>query len=166
MNLNLRKEQLIKEATEYLNHLSKDRCNDYEEWLAVGMSLHQIAQELLPAWEKWSSQSNSFQDGACEGKWMSFERLPGGPNPPEGRGMKTLRAMAKEDGWVDLGGYTAFSIDELKQKVEEQQTQDHQMLDNLIQSLASDEVSEDIPQSPICRYIFMTNPKKISIELW
>ena len=62
--------------------------------------------------------------------------------------MKTLRAMAKEDGWVDLGGYTAFSIDELKQKVEEQQTQDHQMLDNLIQSLASDEVSEDIPQSP------------------
>ena len=49
--------------------------------------------------------------------------MPGGPNPPEGRGMKTLRAMAKEDGWVDLGGYTAFSIDELKQKVEEQQTQ-------------------------------------------
>ena len=147
------KEQLIEQATEYLNHLSIDRCNDYEEWLAVGMSLHQVAEELLAAWVAWSSKSNSFQQGICEEKWSSFERMPGGPNPPEGRGMKTLRAMAKEDGWVDLGGYTAFSIDELKQKVEEQQTQDHQMLDNLIQSLANDEVSEDIPQSPIFKAI-------------
>ena len=147
------KEQLIEQATEYLNHLSIDRCNDYEEWLAVGMSLHQVAEELLAAWVAWSSKSNSFQQGICEEKWSSFERMPGGPNPPEGRGMKTLRAMAKEDGWVDLGGYTAFSIDELKQKVEEQQTQDHQMLDNLIQSLASDEVSENIPQSPIFKAI-------------
>ena len=147
------KEQLIEQATEYLNHLSIDRCNDYEEWLAVGMSLHQVAEELLAAWVAWSSKSNSFQQGICEEKWSSFERMPGGPNPPEGRGMKTLRAMAKEDGWVDLGGYTAFSIDELKQKVEEQQTQDHQMLDNLIQSLANEEVSEDIPQSPIFKAI-------------
>ena len=147
------KEQLIEQATEYLNHLSIDRCNDYEEWLAVGMSLHQVAEELLAAWVAWSSKSNSFQQGICEEKWSSFERMPGGPNPPEGRGMKTLRAMAKEDGWVDLGGYTAFSIDELKQKVEEQQTQDHQMLDNLIQSLANEEVSENIPQRPIFKAI-------------
>jgi phage/plasmid-associated DNA primase len=147
------KEQLIQEAAEYLNHLNIDRCNDYEEWLAVGMSLHQIAEELLASWIGWSSKSNSFQPGICEEKWRSFERMPGGPNPPEGRGMKTLRAMAKEDGWVDLGGYTAFSIDELKQKVEEQQTQDHQMLDNLIQSLANDEVSENIPQSPLFKTI-------------
>ena len=147
------KEQLIEQATEYLNHLSIDRCNDYEEWLAVGMSLHQVAEELLAAWVAWSSKSNSFQQGICEEKWSSFERMPGGPNPPEGRGMKTLRAMAKEDGWVDLGGYTAFSIDELKQKVEEQQTQDHQMLDNLIQSLANEEVSENIPQSPLFKAI-------------
>ena len=157
------KEQLIEQATEYLNHLSIDRCNDYEEWLAVGMSLHQVAEELLAAWVAWSSKSNSFQQGICEEKWSSFERMPGGPNPPEGRGMKTLRAMAKEDGWVDLGGYTAFSIDELKQKVQEQQTQDHQMLDNLIQSLANEEVSEDIPQSPIFKAIMdlpMAPPKR------
>ena len=157
------KEQLIQEAAEYLNHLNIDRCNDYEEWLAVGMSLHQIAEELLASWIGWSSKSSSFQPGICEEKWRSFERMPGGPNPPEGRGMKTLRAMAKEDGWVDLGGYTAFSIDELKQKVEEQQTQDHQMLDNLIQSLANEEVSENIPQSPLFKAIMdlpVTPPKR------
>ena len=156
-------EQLIKEATEYLNHLNIDRCNDYEEWLAVGMSLHQIAQELLPAWEKWSSQSKSFQDGACEGKWMSFERLPGGPNPPEGRGMKTLRAMAKEDGWVDLGGYTAFSIDELKQKVEEQQMGEQDMLDSLLKAVQNNEILEDIPESPVFKAIMdlpLSPPKR------
>ena len=101
------KEQLIQEAAGYLKHLNKDRCNDYEEWVAVGMSLHQIAEELLASWIGWSSKSDSFQPGICEEKWRSFERMPGGPNPPDGRGMKTLRAMAKEDGWVDLGGYTA-----------------------------------------------------------
>ena len=154
------KEQLIKEATEYLNHLNKDRCNDYEEWLAVGMSLHQIAQELLPAWEKWSSQSNSFQDGACEGKWMSFERLPGGPNPPEGRGMKTLRAMAKEDGYVDLGGYTAFSIDELKQKFDEQQQGEQGMLDSLLKAVQNDEDINDLPESPIFKALGLAPIKK------
>ena len=157
------KDQLIEQATEYLNHLSIDRCNDYEEWLAVGMSLHQVAEELLAAWVAWSSKSNSFQQGICEEKWSSFERMPGGPNPPEGRGMKTLRAMAKEDGWVDLGGYTAFSIDELKQKVEEQQAGDQQMLDNLLHSLANDEVGENIPQSPIFKAIMdlpMAPPKR------
>jgi len=154
------KEQLIKEATEYLNHLNKDRCNDYEEWLAVGMSLHQIAQELLPAWEKWSSQSNSFQDGACEGKWMSFERLPGGPNPPEGRGMKTLRAMAKEDGYVDLGGYTAFSIDELKQKFDEQQAGEQGMLDSLLKAVQNDEDITDIPETPLFQALGLAPIKK------
>jgi hypothetical protein len=157
------KEQLITEATGYLQHLSKSRCDDYEEWLAVGMSLHQIAEELLPEWVKWSAQSNSFQQGTCEEKWSSFERMPGGPNPPEGRGMKTLRAMAKEDGWVDLGGYTAFTIDELRQKAQQQQTGDQQMLDGLIQSLTNDQVTEDIPQGPLFKAIMdlpMGPPKK------
>ena len=156
-------EQLITEATGYLQHLSKSRCDDYEEWLAVGMSLHQIAEELLSEWVKWSAQSNSFQQGTCEEKWSSFERMPGGPNPPEGRGMKTLRAMAKEDGWVDLGGYTAFTIDELRQKVQQQQTPDQEMLDGLIQSLTNDQVTENMPQGPLFKAIMdlpMGPPKK------
>lgn len=113
-----KKEQLIEEACEYLSHLKIDRCDDYEQWVGVGMALHQIADELLEPWIKWSSQSSSFEEGACENKWHSFERMPGGPNPENGRGLKTLRAMAKEDGWIDMEGYTAFSFDELKSKVE------------------------------------------------
>ena len=153
-------EQLIQEATEYIQHLDKRRCDDYEEWLAVGMSLHQVSQELLPAWVKWSAQSNSFQQGICEEKWDSFERLPGGPNPPEGRGMKTLRAMAKEDGWVDLGGYTAFSIDDLKQKAEQLQAGEQDLLDNLLQAMTNEEAPEDLPEAPVFKALGLTPIKK------
>ena len=153
-------EQLIQEATEYIQHLDKRRCDDYEEWLAVGMSLHQVSQELLPAWVKWSAQSNSFQQGICEEKWESFERLPGGPNPPEGRGMKTLRAMAKEDGWVDLGGYTAFSIDDLKQKAEQLQAGEQDLLDNLLQAMTNEEAPEDLPEAPVFKALGLTPIKK------
>ena len=114
-----KKEEYIEQACEYLSHLSQQRCDDYEEWLGVGMALHQVADELLPAWVEWSSQSDSFQHGICEEKWSTFERLPGGPNPPDGRGLKTLRAMAKEDGWVDLGGYTALSFEDITKRVQQ-----------------------------------------------
>ena len=154
-------EQLIQEATGYLQHLNKRRCDDYEEWLAVGMSLHQISEQLLPEWVKWSAQSNSFQQGICEEKWNSFERLPGGPNPPEGRGMKTLRAMAKEDGWVDLGGYTAFDIDNLKQKVQQIPQTEQDLLDNLLQAITSEEApEEEPPEAPIFKALGLKPIKK------
>ena len=98
------------------------------------MSLHQIAEELLPEWVKWSAQSNSFQQGHAKKSGQVLNACPV-VQISRGRGMKTLRAMAKEDGWVDLGGYTAFTIDELRQKVQQQQTPDQEMLDGLIQSL-------------------------------
>ena len=96
--------------------------------------------------------------------------MPGGPNPPEGRGMKTLRAMAKEDGWVDLGGYTAFSIDELKQKVEEQQAGDQQMLDNLLHSLTNDEMvtryaTDSIVQSNHGSYLWVLLKKVVKVRM-
>ncbi len=98
-------EQAIEEAQIYLEHLSEARAEDYEEWLAVGMSLHQIHDTLLESWVHWSSQAPNFQEGVCEHKWASFERLPGGPSPEGARGLQTLRAMAKEDGYIELGGF-------------------------------------------------------------
>lgn len=134
-----KKEDYIEEACEYLSALNIQRCDDYEEWLAVGMSLHQIAEELLPAWDNWSQQSSSYQPGICEEKWRSFERLPGGPNPPDARGLKTLKAMAKEDGWVDMGGY-AFSFEEVNQRIQQATNEKNQatnMLDDLIATIQS-----------------------------
>lgn len=109
-------ETVVAEALEYLSALSDERADDYEEWLAVGMSLHQIDESLLEAWIEWSAQSDQFEDGACERKWSSFERLPGGPNPDGARGLKTLRAKAKEDGYIDMGGFVVPSIDTIRKR--------------------------------------------------
>jgi hypothetical protein len=92
------KESILEEAREYLVTLNPERADDYEEWVAVGMALHQIDDLLLNDWIEWSAQSSHFEDGCCEEKWGSFERLPGGHSPEGARGLKTLRAKAKEFG--------------------------------------------------------------------
>jgi P4 family phage/plasmid primase-like protien len=112
-------EEAENEARVYLENLELERAEDYEEWLAVGMSLHQVSENLLEDWVEWSSTADNFQPGVCEEKWRSFERLPGGPSPEGARGLQTLRAKAKEDGFVDLGGFVVESPEVLAQKAAE-----------------------------------------------
>lgn len=112
-------EDVIEEANVFLQHLSAERAEDYEEWLAVGMALHQVHDTLLESWIAWSSQAPNFEDGVCEAKWGTFERLPGGPSPEGARGLQTLRAMAKEDGYIDLGGFVVDLPELLAQQGQE-----------------------------------------------
>lgn len=107
------------EARVYLEHLHFTRAIDYEEWLAVGMALHQVSEDLLGDWVEWSSHADNFQEGVCEEKWRSFERLPGGPSPEGARGLQTLRAKAKEDGFIELGGFVVESPEVLANKAAE-----------------------------------------------
>lgn len=117
-------ESAIEEALDYLQYLTVERADDYEEWLAVGMALHQIDDSLLESWIEWSAQSEHFEDGACEQKWSTFERLPGGPNPDGARGLKTLRAKAKEDGFIDMGGFTVPNIETINKRLSDAEASD------------------------------------------
>ena len=112
-------EEAVDEARSYLPYLSEERATDYEEWLAIGMSLHQVSDDLFDDWVSWSAQANNFDPAACVEKWRSFERLPGGPNPGNGRGIQTLRAKAKEDGYLELGGFVVESPEALIQQAQE-----------------------------------------------
>ena len=112
------KQQTIEEAQEYLAALSPSRADDYEEWIAVGMALHQIDEDLLADWISWSAVSDAFEDGCCEEKWSSFERLPGGHSPEGARGLKTLRAKAKEDGYVSIAGFEVPTLETINRQVE------------------------------------------------
>lgn len=112
-------EDAIEEACIYLQHLNSERADDYEGWIGVGMALHQISDDLLGAWIEWSMQSDAFESGACEHKWRSFERLPGGPSPEGAKGLHSLRAMAKEDGYLELGGFVVESPEALAQQLKE-----------------------------------------------
>ena len=109
-------EELLNEAKIYLDHLNEERAIEYEEWLTIGMSLHQIDDVLLKEWIDWSSDAPNFEEGVCERKWDSFERLPGGPAPEGSCGIHTLRAKAKEDGFLDLGGFVVESAEVLAEK--------------------------------------------------
>ena len=109
-------DEILNEARTYLAHLDEERSVDYEEWLAIGMSLHQISDDLLGDWIEWSSQAPNFREGVCEEKWRSFDRLPGGPSPEGARGLQTLRAKAKEDGFLELGGFVVESPEVLAQR--------------------------------------------------
>ncbi len=80
-------------ALSYLDALSYHRADNYDEWLAVGMALHSIDEELLSEWDKWSSQSAKYKPGECAKKWRSFST--GG-----GVTLGTLAHMAKQDGWA------------------------------------------------------------------
>ena len=79
-------------ALSYLDAISYYRADDYDEWLAVGMALHSIDEELLSEWDKWSSQSAKYKPGECAKKWRSFST--GG-----GVTLGSLAHMAKQDGW-------------------------------------------------------------------
>ena len=110
------KEEIFSEVKIYLEHLKEERASEYEEWLIVGMALHQIDDTLLKEWIDWSEKAPNFEEGVCEQKWETFERLPGGPAPEGSCGLHTLRAKAKEDGYIDFGGFTVDSAEVLAEK--------------------------------------------------
>ena len=131
----------IEEARIYLAHLNEQRCEEYDEWLSVGMSLHQVDDCLLTAWLDWSANGSNFQEGVCEAKWRSFERLPGGPNPEGACGLHHLRAKAKEDGYIELGNFVVESPETLAKKAQdffrdkEEEMPEADLFDNIIGSI-------------------------------
>jgi predicted P-loop ATPase len=79
-------------ARSYLDALSGNRADDYDDWLAVGMALHSVGDDaLLDDWEQWSAQSGKHKPSDCQRKWRSFKK--------SGISLGTLGDMAKKDGW-------------------------------------------------------------------
>jgi len=119
------KEENLNEAKIYLDHLNPERAGEYDDWLKVGMSLKQVDETLLSDWVDWSKQADNFEDGVCERKWSTFEVVEGGPAPENHCGLHHLRAMAKEDGYIDVGGFVVETGEKLKEKAKKLFTQDN-----------------------------------------
>lgn len=83
----------IKKAQEAMWAMPPEAADDYDIWIAVGQSLHELDDSLLEAWEAWSQQSPKYQEGECFRRWQSFSK--GG-----GRGVGTLFHMAQQHGWM------------------------------------------------------------------
>lgn len=61
-------------ALRYLGRLKAERADPRESWLAVGMCLHSVDQSdsMLDEWDRWSRQSDKWEDGACCEEWDTF----------------------------------------------------------------------------------------------
>lgn len=74
----------IKKTTENLelikkiiNILSLDRASNYDSWIRLGWCLHNIDYTLLDAWIEFSRQSEKFEDGCCEERWVEMKEEGG-----------------------------------------------------------------------------------------
>jgi hypothetical protein len=60
---------------EYLLNLLKiERCNNYDSWIDIGISLFNINPLYMLLWKKWSKKSKKYTEGCCEIKWDTFKK--------------------------------------------------------------------------------------------
>lgn len=79
---------------ELLEYIDPSQCS-YDEWLNVGLALHQEGYPMF-VWEEWSADDGErFHNGECAAKWESFGRYTG--KLVTGA---TITQMAKENGWT------------------------------------------------------------------
>lgn len=79
---------------ELLEYIDPAQCS-YDEWLNVGLALHQEGYPMF-VWEEWSADDGErFHDGECAAKWESFGRYTG--KLVTGA---TITQIAKENGWT------------------------------------------------------------------
>lgn len=56
-----------------LGMLSLSRADNYDEWLAVGMAIHDVTEgHGLVHWNEWSKNSKKYKKTTCTNKWTSF----------------------------------------------------------------------------------------------
>jgi putative DNA primase/helicase len=83
----------IAEITSATNSLPPDI--PYQEWLNIGMALHDAfngASQGLAIWDEWSSKGSAYRPGECACKWASFQWR-------KGVTVQTVFKMAAEAGW-------------------------------------------------------------------
>jgi len=83
---------------ELLGMLSPTRAENYNDWIALGWTLHNIGDMYLSSWVAFSMQcTRKFKHGECEMLWLTMRG--------NGYNKSTLHRWAKED---DPVGYVAM----------------------------------------------------------
>jgi hypothetical protein len=77
-------------AAELLTRLDPRRCDDYFEWVNVGMALSELGETGFNLWDSWSQNSQKYKVGECAKKWKGFD-------PGHGLTLGSLYHWAEED---------------------------------------------------------------------
>lgn len=86
-------------VSDALEHIHPDGggANDYDQWLNVGMALHEGfngSTDGRQLWERWSRQSSHYDADEIRKKWRSFGDYSGSPVTPG-----TIWKLASDEGW-------------------------------------------------------------------
>ena len=79
------------DLNDILNNLSIDRCNNYSDWINVGMALYNIDINNYKLWDSWSKNSSKYIKNECKNKWTTFT------NDNNGLNVGSLIMWAKND---------------------------------------------------------------------
>lgn len=69
-------DQKLQLATTSLARLKKERCDEYDAWIKVGLALSELGPIGLHLWETWSKKSPKYREGVCATKWATFTKDP------------------------------------------------------------------------------------------
>lgn len=84
------------EVLEYVKHLSPKRADERYEWLAVGMVLHSIDENLFDVWHEFSQRGEKYEsEEYCRTRWEGFNQRTSGRLVTAA----TLKRYAIEDGF-------------------------------------------------------------------
>ena len=88
----------IDEVKSLLDILDHNRCDEYDDWIKVGMCLHNTnnGDDMLNLWDSWSEKSLKYNEGECHAKWRTFGEHENKLT------LGSLHAWAKAD---NTGGY-------------------------------------------------------------
>ena len=67
------KEEVINQASAYIDMLSNYRFDNYEDWRNIGLAAHNTDDSLLYAWIEKSKTSKKYNEGECERYWKTFK---------------------------------------------------------------------------------------------
>ncbi len=82
-------DRLVYVAENCLKRLAASRCDDYRQWIGVGMALVELGDQGLALWDRWSQQSGKYKAGECAKAWKHIKQ--------GGRTLKTLVMWAHQD---------------------------------------------------------------------
>jgi hypothetical protein len=81
-------------AAEALQFIPESWRDEYDRWMLVGFSLHQLGEAGLRLWTGWSRGSTKYQAGDCRAKWATMS-----DDKPTGATLGTLYREAMRNGW-------------------------------------------------------------------
>jgi putative DNA primase/helicase len=84
-----RVDEVVK-VSKALEKIPMDMCDNYSDWVKVGLALFSMGDDGFFLWKEWSKKSVHYEEGCCENKWETFR--------PNKVGLGTIFYHAKQGG--------------------------------------------------------------------